>query len=68
MLPFFGASFCWRKVGRSTLPTKQMPCESLRLAVARPCSSAMRRTSGLSSPPTGNNARLSCSCESWQRK
>ena len=35
---------------------------------ARPCSSAMRRTSGLSSPPTGNNARLSCSCESWQRK
>ena len=31
-------SFCWRKTGRSTFPTKQIPCDSLRLAVASPCS------------------------------
>lgn len=55
-LPLFEASFCCRKAGRSTLPTKQMPCESLRLAVANPCSAAMRRTSGLSRSPTGNRA------------
>ena len=51
-----------RKVGRSTFPTKQIPWESLRVAVGNCCSAAIFLTSGLSKWPIGNKALLSCSC------
>lgn len=44
--------------GRS--PMKQMPVESFFLALGKPISAAMRRTSVLSSSPTGNRVFESC--------
>ena len=49
-------------------PMKHTPVESFFWLTGRPCSAAMRRTSALVMPPTGNTARSSCALCTMYRK
>ncbi|MCY1175531.1 hypothetical protein D9M73_157730 [compost metagenome] len=66
--PGCAGRYCLRKSLKRRSPIKQMPVESFFFAVARPYFSAMARTSGFSSSPTGNRVLAICSPPTACRK
>ncbi|MCY1303608.1 hypothetical protein D3C84_1142620 [compost metagenome] len=66
--PGWAGRYCLRKSVKRRSPMKQMPVESFFFAVARPYFSAIARTAGFSSSPTGNRVRAICSPPTACRK